>query len=124
MDDNLNELKNVLQLLALPVTGQVRLVRDDCTRVDQLARAFAHAHDAVRAGGDLPLTRERAGALAQLDDQLARLSGPAAQDICSELALRRSMEWRQVRTLARESLVRFDWPLEVPLPALSAVRSS
>lgn len=114
MDDYLDELKRVLQLLALPVTGQVHLVTDDCTRVDQLARAFGRAHDAVRANSDRPLPRERAGALAQLDDHLRQLSGPSAQEICSELSLRRSIEWRQVRTMARESLVRFDWPLEVP----------
>ena len=113
MNDDLQQLKAVLQLLALPVIGQVRLVEDDCA-VEDLAEAFDATHHAVRTqlGGEL--MPEQVRTLARLDEQLARLRRESSPPLCSELAMRQSGDWRQVRRMAREALVRFSWTLEVP----------
>jgi hypothetical protein len=121
MDDSLQELKYVLQILALPVSGQVHLLKQDCTRVDDLAGAFNATHHAIRAEGDQLLTSPQADTLARLDNTLAQVR---EQPICSELSMRESPEWRQIRTMARESLVRFGWPLEVPPRTLPTGRGN
>jgi hypothetical protein len=112
MNDDMQQLKIILQMLALPVTGQVRLVPDDCARVEALAQAFIAAHHAVDV--DSELMPEQARTLARLDNQLVRLRHESTPPLCSELALRQSGDWRQVRTMAREALVRLRWPLELP----------
>lgn len=57
---------------------------------------------------------EQSRTLAELDDQLARLRRESSLPLCSELAMRRSSDWRWVRMMAREALVQFRWTLEVP----------
>ena len=117
MDGSLHELKNALQILALPVTGQVYLVREDCTRVEVLAEAFNDAKRKIRYEDERSLTPGQAAALARLEERLMQMR---QVPICSELSMRQSAEWRQIRTTARETLARFDWPLEIPLQSLPA----
>ena len=114
MDNRLQELKFVLQTLDLPITGQVRLIEDDCSRIEILAGAFAAAHHAVHAETGGALTPEQATTLAELDNRLARVRQQSQAPLCSELAMRQSADWRQVRKIARQALVRFSWTLEVP----------
>lgn len=118
MNDDLQRLKAVLQMLALPVIGQVRLVRDDCARVEVLAEAFDATHHSVRTQLRGELMPEQARTLTRLDDQLGRLRWGSSPPLCSELAMRQSGDWRQVRMTAREALVRFNWTLEVPPAAV------
>ena len=73
MNDDLQQLKVVLQLLALPVTGQVRLVGDGCPGVEILATAFDAPYNAVQRKGASELMPEQVRTLARLDDQLSRL---------------------------------------------------
>lgn len=114
MNDATQQLKTVLQLLALPVIGQVYLVEDDCTRVNRLARAYNTAHHSFREGDDQPVAREQLKVLDRLGDQLAGLRADSASSLCSELALRTSHDWQQVRLMARAALVRFNWTLAIP----------
>jgi hypothetical protein len=114
MNDDLQQLRTALQALALPVTGQVRIAPDDCTRINALAGAFSTACPPICADTDAPLAAVQRAALARLEEQLARVCGEVTSPLCSELALRRSRAWRQVRLMAREALVRFQWPLEPP----------
>ena len=114
MFDYLQELKSVLQLLSLPVTGQVRLVEDDCTRIARLTGAFSAARHAVQAEADDVLTPAQVRLLADLDGLLAEVHRRTPARLCSELALRRSDDWRQVRYLSRAALLGFGWPLELP----------
>lgn len=120
MNDDLCLLKMILQTLALPVTGQVRLVADDGAPVEVLAAAFSATHQSVHTTAGTKLTSQQAHALARLEDQLANVCRESAPPLALELAMRRSSEWRQVRTMAREALVHFQWPLEVPPLALIA----
>lgn len=112
----MQQLKYALQMLALPVTGQVRLIADDCTRVELLAAAFNASYRAVRAEPEAPLTLEQTAAMARIDRRLRQISRESPWTICREAALRKSAEWRSVKQLAREALVSFHWPLEVPPP--------
>lgn len=114
MFDHRQELKSVLQMLGLPVSGQVWLVEDDCTRIAVLTGAFTAASYAAHVEAGNALTPEQVKLLADLDRLLVELYRRSPTALCSELALRRSADWRQVRCLARAALLRFGWTLELP----------
>jgi hypothetical protein len=118
MNDDLLQLRTILQMLALPVVGQLRLVGDDCARPGVLAHAFSVTHQAVNSQVGTQLVPEQASALARLDQQLARVRRESSLPVCSELTMRKSSDWRQVRSLAREALVHFKWTLDVPQQVL------
>jgi hypothetical protein len=90
MNDDLQQLRHVLQALALPVIGQVRLVPDDCRRIGALIGAINAAYPPVCAEIDAPITAAQGDALARLEAQLARVCGEATSPLRSELALRQS----------------------------------
>ncbi|HZD10939.1 MAG TPA: hypothetical protein VE553_06325 [Candidatus Binatia bacterium] len=123
MDEKLEEMKVILQTLALPVIGQVTLLKEDCTRVALLAGAFDAAHQALQAGGVESLSMAQYGALERLDRQLTAVGRPARSSVCSELSMRQSPEWQEVRTTARETLIRFEWRLEIPATISPLVRA-
>jgi hypothetical protein len=114
MNDNLQQLQDILRLLALPVIGQVRLVPDGCVRIDVLVEAFDAACLPAYAELDASLTAAQKAILTRLGKQLAQVRSEVTSPLCSELALRRSREWQQVRRQARSALVQFQWPLEAP----------
>lgn len=114
MNDDLQQLKTVLQVLALPVTGQVHLVGDDFASIEVLVKAFDTTHHTVRTQAGAALMPEQAKTLTRLGDQLGRLRRESSSDLSSELAMRQSKDWRRVRVTAREALVRCRWKLEVP----------
>lgn len=114
----LDHLQTTLCLLALPVTGQVRLVADDRARVAILTGAFCATHRAIHSVPNARLTAEQALALARLDHHLAHVQQTACLPQVNDLALRTSREWRQVRLMARQALVRFRWTLDLPPPLL------
>lgn len=117
-EDDLQQLRAVLQVLALPVIGQIRLVEADCARAKLLAAAFDATHHAVHSQVGRELLPGQARALARLGHQLADLDGEYLAPICSELAMRKSSDWQKVRSLARQALVHFRWTLDVPQQAL------
>ena len=114
MNRSVQELKYSLQTLALPVTAQLRLHQEHDCRVAELAHAFRHWRQT--AGKELKerLTAEQAQVLARLDGELLALSDCPEEPEWSDLALRRCVGWRRIRCLAREALIRFNWPLDLP----------
>jgi hypothetical protein len=114
MSRNVQQLQYALQTLALPVTAQLRLHPCDGCRVGELALAFDRWQEKVRHELNESLTREQVEILNRLDRKLLMLSGSPRKPVWSDVALRQSPEWRQVRALAREALARFAWPLEMP----------
>lgn len=107
-------MKHILQMLALPVIGQVRLIADDYRRVALLSAEFNACHQALCADVGHRLTPQQANALTRLDNRLLQLCRQSPAPLCSEVSLRKSPEWREVRMTARAALVRFGWRLEVP----------
>lgn len=118
MMDEMQKLKAILQVLALPVIGQVRLVEDDYARTALLIQAFNVTHCAVLSTHGGELVPAQARALALLDEQLGQLGHESSPPICSELAMRTSSDWRKVRIMAREALIHFQWRLELPPQAV------
>jgi hypothetical protein len=114
MAEHSQELKVVLQTLGLPVSGQVRLMADDCTRVAILSGAFASASRTVRGEAGSSLTAQQRLLLAELDRRLEALCQQSCAPLGSELDLRQSASWRRVRRTAREALCQFGWTLEIP----------
>lgn len=119
MSNRLLELKWILQTLGLPVSGQVHLFEDDCSRIERLAGAFAAAHGAVHSSMSGALTPGQTNVLVRLDRRLADVTQQGDSFVCTELAMRRSDDWRDVRRTAREALLRFDWTLDLPPRDLS-----
>lgn len=114
MDANLQQLKGVLQMLALPITAQVHLVKNEVGRVERLRILFQDRHCLILARMAEQLTQDQKLALAQLDNTLFCLNPGNKWLVWSEDKLRCNADWQRVRACARAVLVRFNWPLDLP----------
>lgn len=114
MNRSVQQLKYALQTLALPVTAQLQLHACDGCRVEELALSFDRWQRKAQSGLNGGLTCEQMEALNRLDQKLLKLSGSRFKPSWSELSLRQSADWREVRMMAREALLTFNWPLDVP----------
>lgn len=111
MNERLQELQEALQILALPVTFQMRLDVGGACRVRALSRPYVSWSRVGDRPKHLQLTHEQAGALSALDIVLGQLR---SLPDCTDVTLRRYEEWQQVRRLARAALLAFGWGLNVP----------
>lgn len=105
-----NQLQAVLQALALPVTGQLRLYPNEACKVSRLIQEFEQS-EPLFVAEVVYLTEAQEAVLASLRRDLMRV---CLDHTCTDVALRRSDVWRQVRLLARSALVAFNWPLTLP----------
>ncbi len=105
-----NELRAVLQALALPVTGQLRLYPNEACKVSRLIQEFEQ-HEPLFVAETDSLTEVQQEVLISLRRDLMRV---CLDHTCTDVALRRSDVWRRVRLLARSALVAFNWPLVLP----------
>ena len=111
MNSQENELRSILQALALPVTGQLRLYPHDACKVSRMIQEFEQSEPLFLAEWDSCLTEAQQAVLASLRQDLMRV---CLDHTCSDVALRRSDVWRRVRLLARSALLAFNWPLALP----------
>ena len=107
------QLRAVLQALALPVTGQLRLYPDEACKVSRLIQEFEQFEPPFLAEWNDCLTEAQRAVLASLRQDLMRVCHEG-DHACTDVALRRSEVWRSVRQLARSALLAFNWPLAVP----------
>lgn len=114
MDMNLQQLKGALQMLALPITAQVHLDKYKVGRVERLRKSFSDKHRLVRTEMADQLTWEQKEVLIRLEGLLFCMNPGMDWLVWSEETLRRNTDWRQVRAYAREALIRFNWPLDLP----------
>ncbi len=106
-----NQLRSVLQALALPVTGQLRLYPNEACKVSRLIQEFEQFEPVFVAEAAESLTEAQKAVLASLHHDLMRV---CLDHTCTDVALRRSEVWRRVRLLARSALLAFNWPLALP----------
>ena len=111
MNHQQNQLRAVLQALALPVTGQLRLYPNEACKVSRLIQEFEQSEPVFMADAAGNLTVAQKAVLASLHQDLMRV---CLDHTCSDVTLRRSEAWRRVRLLARSALVAFNWPLVLP----------
>lgn len=112
MNRHVQQLKYSVQTLALPVTAQLRLHQSHTCRVAELANIFAYWQKRVLQ--ENKLTNEQTAVLDRLAQQLTELCCSEKEPKWADTSLRRSRPWQQVRHTAREVLLLFDWPLDVP----------
>lgn len=103
-------LKWALQALVQPSAVQLQLYPEFVCVPDELALDF---DEALRCIDQPDLSREQWRGLAAVHALLESMSGPDKPFWTAE-ALSTMPEWRQVRALARECLLVFDWPLDAP----------
>ncbi len=101
----------MLQALAMPAEVQLTLEPDGTNKADELALNFDDVFGMNRSGR-FPLTPKQTRALNSVDAALEDMSGP--KPFWTEEALRTAGEWENVRSLAKEALRAFRWPIEVP----------
>lgn len=106
-----DQLRAVLQALALPVTGQLRLYPYEACKVSRLIQEFEQFEPVFVAEAAESLTEAQKAVLASLHHDLMRV---CLDHTCTDVALRRSEVWRRVRWLARSALLAFNWPLVLP----------
>ncbi|MAT96347.1 MAG: hypothetical protein CL608_04320 [Anaerolineaceae bacterium] len=111
MNTQQNQLRTVLQALALPVTGQLRLYPNEACKVSRLIQEFEQFKPVFVAEAADDLTEGQKAVLASLHHDLMRV---CLDHTCTDVALRRSEVWRHVRLLARSALLAFNWPLALP----------
>jgi hypothetical protein len=111
MNQQQNQLRTVLQALALPVTGQLRLYPNEACKVSRLIQEFEQFEPVFVAEAADDLTVGQKAVLASLHHDLMRV---CLDHTCTDVALRRSEVWRHVRLLARSALLAFNWPLALP----------
>lgn len=114
MDAKWEQLRNLLQLVALPVTGQLRFLADDCCRMEYLARALRAWRRELPVELAATLNPGQEHVLAQLERQLVNACRERTSPLWTDRAMRQSEGCRQARRLAREALLKFGWFLEVP----------
>jgi hypothetical protein len=114
VDMNLHYLKDALQMLALPITAQIHLDKNEVGRVERLRKLFRVGHRLLRTEMTDQLTLEQKAVLAQLDGYLLSMNSGLDWRVWSEETLRQNATWRQVRTYARKALIQFNWPLDLP----------
>lgn len=113
MSTHSSELRAVLQALALPVTGQLRLYPHDACKVSRLIQAFEQSEPLFLAEWETSLTEPQRAVLASLRQDLMTVC-LEADHACTDVSLRQSVLWRRVRMLARSALLAFNWPLALP----------
>jgi hypothetical protein len=118
MDMNLQQLKGTLQMLALPITAQVHLDQNEVGRVERLRKIYRETHWHIRTEMAEQLTLGQKEVLARLDCLLFSMNPGTNRLVWSEEKLRQDAAWREVRTVAREALHRFNWPLDLPSGSL------
>jgi len=122
MDMNLQPLKDALQILALPIKAQVHLDHNEVGRVERLRNVFRSRYCLVRCELNGNLAQEQKQVLERLDNLLFGMNPESHWLIWSEEKLRNNANWRKVRAYAREALVQFNWPLELPNEDLFVVQ--
>ncbi|WP_420630844.1 hypothetical protein [Candidatus Leptofilum sp.] len=110
MNTQKNELRAVLQALALPVTGQLRLYPNEVCKVSRLIQAFEQSETVFLTKWETCLTEAQTAVLASLRRELQNLC-QEADHVCTDVALRQNARWQRVRLLARAALVTFGWSL-------------
>lgn len=119
MNKKLQPLKEALQMLALPVSAQVRLDAVDCGRVERLRQQFRDGQHRVQAGLNDQLTLEQKSLLLRIDGLLFLMNSGSCWLNWPEKRLRQDAHWRQVRSYARAALVKFNWQLDLPAGSVS-----
>lgn len=113
------ELRYLLQTAALPVTGQMRVLADDCSRLQLLAGALSDWRRELPADLAAVLTPDQDRALQRLEEHLAHACRNPDSSPWNEINVRQSERWRHARRLARAALLSFGWRLELPAPEFS-----
>lgn len=114
MDMNLQQLKDALQILALPIKAQVYLDQNEVGRVERLRNLFRSRYCLVHCELNGHLSQEQKQVLDRLDGLLFGMNPESYWLVWSEEKLRNNANWRKVRVSARKALIRFNWPLELP----------
>jgi hypothetical protein len=108
--DPLRELMHVIRQLADAGSGQPALFPDENVSTGELVRAFDQRALAVRDSYDDRLSSSQLESLTALEKKLSTMSRDGAEfdaDIWTDEAVRTSVDWAEVRTLAAAALEEF-----------------
>jgi hypothetical protein len=106
-------LQHAVQALAQPAKIQLELFPDFVCKVDELSLDFDNWWLCIRSREGLVTSQQRS-LLAEIDEQLDRMSGKENSELWTEDALRENPWWEHIRDLARKTLSAFGWANEVP----------
>lgn len=109
-DWRLERLKHALQALAMPASVQLSLLPDFVVKTDELVLDFDHWR--LCAVSSKQLDTAQLHALATVDHQIGTVN--SGSNVWQESALHSDPFWEELRTLAKQALEAFGWPLEKP----------
>jgi hypothetical protein len=103
-------LKHSIQLLALPPKIQLKLLPDFVCKPDELALEFDHWREVVLQNFSSSLSSEQISCIESIRRSILDLR----PEHWTEYAVRKSEEWKSLRTLSAAALESFGWAREVP----------
>jgi hypothetical protein len=114
-DEHVRDLRRSLRALADAGSEQPALFPDEQLTATDLAREFDHRASVVRDALDGDLSAVQLESLQSLEDKLATMSADGAEfdaDLWTDVAVRTSEHWRDVRRLAANALDAFSTSAE------------
>jgi hypothetical protein len=106
----LERLKHALQALALPTSEQLSLLPDFVVKTDELVLDFDHWR--LCAVGSKQLDAAQLQALARIGHHIS--TAKSGSRVWHERSLRLDPFWGELRTLGKQALEAFGWPVEAP----------
>ena len=109
-----SELRISLQVLACESQNQINYFNPGSDIVGELYMDYLGYSQAI--GTYWEISQDQVTRLAVLRDFFYSLDKPAMGDFWTVEALSSDPRWEQVRSLAKQALTAFNWPIEVPPP--------
>lgn len=106
-------LKHALQALAMAPDVQIRLFPEFVCKANEMVFEFELWHERLISKASDVLSDSQKLQLIAIEDTIAVMS-EADNQLWSDEGLRSRPEWERLRSLARDALQTFGWPLEKP----------
>ena len=113
------QLRISLQLLASEGQDQINHYPPGVDIIGELFSDYEHHASAIRTYWDI--SPRQAAQLKGLLDFFSKLDDPAADGFWTVEALISDPRWDEVRSIAKQVLRAFEWPVEIPLPEKGSV---
>ena len=108
------QLRISLQVLACDSQNQINHFPPGVDIIGELFMDYEGYSEAI--GTYWEISQDQVIRLAVLRDFFYSLNNPASSDFWNVEALSSDPRWEQVRSLAKQALTAFNWPIEVPPP--------
>lgn len=109
----MDKLKWAVRAMAMPAAKQVELFPKFVNVADELALAWEEGLSVLDAAGN-SISNSQLNAIRRMDDKILAMSGPDNSEYWTEVALRESAKWEELRRAATELAKEMGWSIDTP----------